>query len=112
MSTTSAGREAESLVAKYLEKQGYKLLSQNWRTRFCEIDLVMKKSDTVYFIEVKYRSSSVYGDGLEYITPKKLNQMEFAVEVWCAHHNWSGNMTMLAASVGKNVDDISILEVC
>lgn len=111
MSTTSEGREAETFVAGYLEKRGYKLLDKNWRTRFCEIDLVMKKRDTVYFVEVKYRRTSMYGDGLEYITPKKLKQMEFAVELWCAHHNWSGNMAMLAVSVdGKNEITITAVE--
>jgi uncharacterized protein (TIGR00252 family) len=96
MNTTSVGREAESFVAKQLAAQGYKLIEQNWRTRWCEIDLIMEKSNTVYFIEVKYRSSSVYGSGLEYITPKKLSQMKFAAEYWLSK-NTGCDETMLAA---------------
>lgn len=82
MNTTEAGKSAEGLVANKLQVQGYTLLAQNWRTRYCEIDLIMEKNNTVYFIEVKYRSSDRHGSGFDYITPKKLKQMEFAAEMW------------------------------
>ena len=99
MDTTSIGREAESSVAKYMECRGYKLVEQNWRTRWCEIDLVMTKKDVVYFIEVKYRKSTYYGDPFEYITPKKLRQMKFAAEYWLGINTWKGESTILAASL-------------
>lgn len=102
MSSTSTGRDAERYVADQLHKDGYKLLNQNWRTRMCEIDLVMKKSDTVYFIEVKYRRTDTHGGGLEYITPKKLQQMHFAAEMWAAQHKWEGDMRLAACEVSGN----------
>jgi putative endonuclease len=103
MSTTSVGREAESMVASYLCKKGYKLLDQNWRNRFCEIDLVMSKAEVVYFIEVKYRSSTLYGDGLEYITPKKLKQMRFASEFWMSSRDWRGDASLVVAGVDQDM---------
>ena len=99
MNTTSIGREAESAVADYLSSQGYKLVEQNWRTRWCEIDLVMTKKDVVYFIEVKYRHSDNQGSPFEYITPKKFRQMEFAANYWLGIKNWPGESTLLAASL-------------
>jgi uncharacterized protein (TIGR00252 family) len=103
MNTTSIGREAEGIVAEYLKKQGYKLLDQNWRTRFCEIDLVMTKNKTVYFIEVKYRSNNQYGSGLEYITSKKLQQMKFAAEMWLSNEAWKGWASLVVASVDHHM---------
>ncbi len=88
MSTTASGREAEELVAQYLEKSGHKIVALNWRTRWCEIDIVSKDKSCVYFTEVKYRSSSDWGSGLEYITPKKLRQMHFAAEFWLSENKW------------------------
>lgn len=83
MDTTQIGRLAEQHAATYLIKNhGYQLLASNWRTRTCEIDLVMTKGKTIYFIEVKYRKHLGAGSGLESITPKKLGQMRRASYEW------------------------------
>ncbi len=84
MNTTAIGRAAEEAAAKYLEGLGYTVAERNWRTRWCEIDLIMQKASVVYFVEVKYRSSDKWGSGIEYITPRKLQQMRFAAEFWIA----------------------------
>jgi uncharacterized protein (TIGR00252 family) len=111
MSATSVGREAESNVAEYLKKHGYKLVEQNWRTKFCEIDLIMTKDGVVYFIEVKYRKTDTYGTGLEYITPKKLKQMKFAAEMWLANSDWDGESTLAAAELDSTGDLIELVEL-
>ena len=71
----SKGDKAEELVAEFLRGQKHKIVDRNWRTRWCEIDIVSTKDECVYFTEVKYRSSSQWGSGLDYITPKKLKQI-------------------------------------
>lgn len=91
MTNFSHGREAEDAAAEYLQKQGYKILTQNWRTRYCEIDIVAQKAKCILFVEVKYRQNSRQGSGLDYITPKKLQQMRFAAEMWVQEHRWRGN---------------------
>lgn len=52
----------------------------------------------MYFVEVKYRSSTKQGMGLEYITNKKLAQMHFAAELWLAGHQDSATDYRLAAA--------------
>lgn len=99
MSTTDTGRRAEAAVAEYLRANGYKIVEHNWRTRWCEIDVVAQKAGTMYFVEVKYRETARQGDGLEYITPKKLQQMQFAAELWVSNHHWSGEYCLAAAAV-------------
>lgn len=98
--TTAVGRLAEDAVAEQLKKQGFKILSKNWRTRRCEIDIVARKDQIVYFVEVKYRSGSAYGDGLAYITQRKINRLNFAAKLWLATNDWPGDWRLLAASVG------------
>ncbi len=97
--STSTGRNAESAAAEHLEELGYKILDQNWRTRWCEIDLVAKKNDVVYFVEVKYRAAENWGSGLEYITPKKLQQMIFAAKFWVNVNDWNGDYRLSAVEV-------------
>lgn len=78
----TAGFIAEKRAADYLEKQGFKILARNWKTKWCEIDIIAEQKDTIYFIEVKYRIKNTSGRGLEYITAKKQKQMKFAAELW------------------------------
>jgi ribonuclease HII len=99
MSSTNTGRQAEAAVADYLRQQGFKILDQNWRTRWCEIDVVVEKNQVVYFVEVKYRRTTNQGSGLEYVTGKKQEQMSFAAESWVHEHNWHGEYGLAAAAV-------------
>ena len=78
--TREIGDKAESVVAGFLRADGHEIVARNWRTKFCEIDIVSRRDDTVYFTEVKYRKRPDQGGGLAAITPKKLRQMRFAAE--------------------------------
>src|SRR4051812_8863182 len=110
-STTAVGRKAEEAVASHLRAHGYKVLEQNWRTRWCEIDIVATKAGTVYFIEVKFRSRSDWGSGIDYITPKKLKQMHFAAEFWLAGHEWDGGATLLVVEVANDLVVKELIEI-
>jgi uncharacterized protein (TIGR00252 family) len=112
MSTTDIGRKAENAVTEYLEQKGYEILERNWRTRWCEIDVVALKDMTVYFVEVKYRKNNYQGDGLEYITPKKLQQMHFAAELWVNNRRWSDDYVLAATAVtGSGFDVTDFIEL-
>lgn len=110
MSTTDVGREAEKRVAELLKSQGHKIMEMNWRTRWCEIDIVSKTEDTVYFTEVKFRSSDSWGEGFSYITPAKLKQMRFSAELWLSNNSWEGDCILQAASVDSDFN-IEIVEI-
>jgi uncharacterized protein (TIGR00252 family) len=99
MTTTETGRRAEAVAAQFLQRKGCRIIGQNWRTRWCEIDVVAERADTIYFCEVKYRQHNRQGSGLDYITPKKLQQMQFAAEFWVAKHGWSGEYQLCAIEV-------------
>ncbi len=110
MSTTAIGREAESAVADALRKLKHAIVAQNWRSRWCEIDVISTHKKTVYFTEVKYRSNDAWGSGLEYITPKKLQQMQFAAEFWLAENGWSGEVVLQGAEVDSAMR-VTIVEI-
>lgn len=109
MQTTKIGRQSEAIAADYLKGLGHKIISQNWRTRYCEIDIVSEYKNKVYFTEVKYRKSSVWGDGLEAIDSKKLKQMEFAAEYWISNNNYKGQPCLMAISLSgepPSIDEV------
>ncbi len=47
------GNLGEALVAKYLTKQGFIVLSRNYLLAYGELDLVAKKAGVIHFVEVK-----------------------------------------------------------
>lgn len=72
------GRAGEVLAKNFLERQGFKILAERYRTPFGEIDLIANKEATLLFVEVKARSGPDFGDPLEAITPRKLRHLQRA----------------------------------
>ena len=96
--TKQIGDKAEEFVANYLTAQGHEILARNWRTKFCEIDIISRQNDTIYFTEVKYRKNDTQGGGMAAITPKKQQQMKFAAEYYVVKYNVKNTNLRLAAA--------------
>ena len=104
MTTRQIGDKGEQAAADWLAADGHEIIARNWRTRYCEIDIVSVKGEALYFTEVKYRKNDDFGDGLAAITTKKQRQMRFAAELFLAGKpEYSGMAAkLLAASVSGN----------
>lgn len=112
MVKTTSGQAAEDAVSEYLKTQGFKILNRNWKTKICELDIVARKKDVIYFIEVKYRQSDDQGGGLDHITLQKLNQLKFAARIWNQDHNFEGDYRIIGAEVsGPDFATINLVEI-
>lgn len=98
VTTKKIGDKAEDVVADYLVSLGHTIVSRNWKTKYCEIDIVSCHNDVYYFTEVKYRKQENQGGGLAAITPKKLHQMKFAAEYFALANGLHGVDLRLAAA--------------
>ena len=67
----SLGNLSEELAADFLKKNGYKIVSSNYRTRVGEIDIVAQGDGYIVFVEVKARKSQKYGLPQEAVTQAK-----------------------------------------
>jgi putative endonuclease len=56
---------------RYLTRRGYTLVERNYRTRYGELDLILRHHDTLVFVEVKMRRGVGFGDPLEAVTARK-----------------------------------------
>jgi putative endonuclease len=56
------GNEAEAQAGRLLESQGFRVVARNWTCRYGELDLVAEQGDVMCFVEVRMRSSAVWGD--------------------------------------------------
>jgi uncharacterized protein (TIGR00252 family) len=104
------GAKAEERVAGYLNSKGYKIIDRNWKTKWCEIDIIAEKEKCIYFVEVKYRNSSDQGGGLDYITSGKLRKMDLAARSWVEINGWKGEHTLSAAEVSGPDFEIEFIE--
>ena len=102
--TRDIGNVGEQAAADWLTADGHEIIARNWRTRYCEIDIVSVKDDVLWFTEVKYRKNDDFGGGLGAITAKKQRQMRFAAELFMAKHpQYEGcDMRLLAVAVEGN----------
>lgn len=65
------GREGEELAVAAALAEGYEILARNWRCHLGELDMVIKKGETVVFAEVKTRKGDNYGEAWESVTQAK-----------------------------------------
>ena len=74
----AVGRRGEDLAQRYLQRQGYTIVSRNYSNRSGpgEIDIVARDGDTVVFVEVKTRLSAEFG------APERAIDREKEEAVW------------------------------
>ena len=61
------GAWGEERAAKYLKKQGYRILERNYSCRFGEIDLIVSDRAYLVFVEVKLRKSDAFARAAEFV---------------------------------------------
>ncbi|MDX8379948.1 MAG: YraN family protein [Gallionella sp.] len=69
------GAQAERWAADYLQGQGLKPITQNFHSRFGEIDLIMQDNSALVFIEVRQRSHADYGGAAASIDKHKQQRL-------------------------------------
>lgn len=111
--TKELGDKAEDFVAEFLKQEKHEILARNWRTKFCEIDIVSKYGENYYFTEVKFRKNNDFGGGEAAISKNKLNQMRFAAEFFAYKNNIKNSEMRLAAAIveGENFKKFDWFEI-
>lgn len=84
------GRAGESLARVYLEACGFRCLAARHRTRWGEIDLVMRRSDLIVFVEVKTRAGSGCSRPEAAVTARKLARLRRLAAAWLAEGGGAG----------------------
>ncbi len=113
VTTKELGDRAENLVADFLKQEKHEILERNWRTKFCEIDIVSKCDGIYYFTEVKFRKNNDFGGGEAAISKNKLDQMRFAAEFFAYKNNIKNSEMRLATAIveGENFKKFDWFEI-
>lgn len=76
------GKKAEDVACNYLLKNGLPLVTRNFTCRYGEIDLIMQDSDTLVFVEVRYRQSNSFGKAAETVDHNKQRKLVFTANYY------------------------------
>ncbi|HOJ80022.1 MAG TPA: YraN family protein [Clostridiales bacterium] len=72
MNRRQLGKTGEQIAADYLSQNGYTILEKNFRSgRFGEIDIIAEEGSCICFIEVKTRTSDLFGAPSEAVDRNK-----------------------------------------
>ncbi len=80
------GNSAEQLACNFLNRQGYSLVTRNYRTRQGEIDLIVENEMMLLIVEVRYRSNPNYGQAAESVDARKQARIIRCAEHYLAQH--------------------------
>ena len=86
MSNWQTGLLGEWKAAKYLKKQGLRILEKRYRAGHAEIDLICLDGETAVFVEVKTRPNGALDSGLHAVDQKKRAHMRSAAEQYLRFH--------------------------
>lgn len=81
------GNKGERVAARFIKKQGMKVLARQARNRVGEIDLIALDQETIVFVEVKTRSSMSAGHPAEAVGYQKQRQISRAALFWLKERN-------------------------
>ena len=89
MSTLHTGQRGERIAARYLRRNGCRILARNYRAGRHEIDLIAedKATGTIVFVEVKTRTEGGLGRPAEAVDANKQRFLRLAAEQWLSEND-------------------------
>lgn len=108
---TQLGWRGEEQARHWLEARGFTFVAAHFRTRYGEIDLIMRQAETTVFVEVKTRRSRKFGLPEEAVSDRKLERLRAAVELYCARHPEVGNVRLDLMLIEPLADQVKIRHI-
>lgn len=96
------GKSGEDQAVEFLEGKGYTILDRNYRFMRGEIDIIALDDPFVVFVEVKKRSSDLFGRPEEHIRPAQKKKLHEVASFWLHERRMEG--------IPARFDVIAVLE--
>ena len=116
------GQKGESITLNHLKRKGFSFVGRNYRKKWGEIDLIVRKGNVIHFVEVKTVSYGTARKDVPYETwlpeenvdQRKLDKLLRTISSWLMEHRYEGEWQLDVASVRVNLEkrqgSIKILE--
>ena len=80
------GGWGEARAAEYLRKKRYTVVAQGYRSRFGEIDLIVKNKKYLAFVEVKLRKTDRFASAMEYVDRRKQDRLRLTASMYLSQN--------------------------
>ena len=111
MDSKQLGNFGENIACEYLKQKGYKILDRNYVPKWLkgvnkkEIDIIAKKKDVIYFVEVK----ALAGDNKIFNPEDKVNfqkkkKIIIVAQNWLMEHHHSPNTKWQLDIISLRID--------
>lgn len=80
------GAWGEALAAEYLRKKRYEIVAAGYRSRFGEIDLIVKNKKYLVFVEVKLRKTADFAKAREYVDHRKQDKIRITASMYLSQN--------------------------
>ncbi len=101
-SARRTGRRGERAALWFLRLKGFHLRHRNWRGGGGELDLVMSRRHEIIFVEVKTRSSQLFGGATAAVTREKQAHIVHAAAAYLSRFDlWDAPCRFDVISVEK-----------
>lgn len=87
MNTKLQGSWGEALALQYLKKHGYTAVSMGYRSRYGEIDIIVKDAQYIVFVEVKLRKSDSFAAAREFVDNNKQERLRKTALLWLSRYD-------------------------
>lgn len=88
-SRAEIGALGEQVAVDYLQGLGLVVVARNWRCRYGELDVIAvdEAARAVVFVEVKTRTTDLFGGVAEAVTPVKVRRLRRLAGLWLSQQN-------------------------
>lgn len=105
---TQKGNDGEDIATAYLINSGYKIIAKNWRHKHLEIDIIATVNNTLVIVEVKLRTSQLFGTPEEFVTKSKQKKLIKAADFFIKENDISTDTRFDVISIIHNQYERSI----
>ncbi len=103
--------KGEELATQYLKQKNFTIIERNFRKGYGEIDIVATHKNVLIFIEVKTRTSRIYGSPFEAITSWKVKTLIKTAQYYkLLHPALPDAMRIDAVSVSLSQNEGEVIE--
>lgn len=96
------GKQGEALAVAHLLKNGYEIVTCNFRYQKAEVDIIARKEDVLAVVEVKTRSTPDFGDPQNFLKQKQIRSLVKAIDFFVTDHNLEVEVRFDIIAIIKN----------
>ena len=108
------GLAGQHVAERELIRRGYEVVSRNVRTRFGEIDLIVRDGRGYLFVEVKTRRAGSFVAAAEAVDRRKAKRLELLAQSWlaaCGQRDAAWRVVVAALTVRATGTRVELIDV-